>query len=733
MKQNKLVRLSVFLTLAAMSASAAPISRLWDVDVAAAPQTAQFSVYRGETVEFSARLRNGAWPFELPESATASLHVSTNGVDYWSWPASATTGGVLRATWLPSYDCGAGTYRCFIRAADGGSNVIYRANFLLRLLGSPGEWPAGLPPPVRLIDFGEVAATNAPWLLSESDPTVVVTNGVPYVRGVAVQTNGVYLTRHQDISGKANTADVPDFVSNTVTKAYVEALGISGGGTAEETDPLFAAWLATNAPSAAPSAEPVGIYAYPGDWQLAVTDAGSTNGTGTTTAAKNDYLSLIAGTTGLYRRYRVEAVPEQAIIPSGSTLQPVDFSVYDPQGCVADFTDGIIGASGTPGLAMVTGTDTTGVSRTASVAMTPVAQGSTITEMYAESALAERYIWNTNILAKIAAVSTAAADMVDYRWCRHQDNWTQGAPADGHRLIPRALSRWGSDGRLNDAEWTWGGSGANKARFSPNVANSDFFWPELLPGLQCFSARAHETTASDNPSQCYPYIAVAPHYIVTAGHYSSAWWVGMRWVVQPYFCTDLAARTFLTAGCDRLVGKIPRGDGVVADMMLIHTSTTIPSNCLARFATDATLEQLSKSKFGKCVALTVTAHQTIAPLCLNATQSGSVYSWTGEPIVSTNREPYLVNAGDTAKAMALEHPVHMFDSGDPIFLASPSGKVVPVSIFCTSNGRSGSGPRFGDLLDSLSSLIRADSGGTEDIQYWSKADLWSGVGVNDLE
>lgn len=289
MKTSKLVTL---LTLAAMSASAAPISRLWDVDVAAAPRTAQFSAYRGETVEFEARLRNGAWPFELPATATASLHVSTNGVDYWCWPASATTGGVVRATWLPYYDCGADAYRCFIRVADGGSNVIYRANFLLRLLGSPGEWPAGLPPPVRLIDFDEVAVTNAPWATpaqvesaiasidfpDEADPLfaewaatnriadaisnavpgdyATVSNramsalqsftetdpNVPAWAKAAQKPSYAYgeISGTPDLSGKADAADVPGLVSNTVTKAYVEGLGIEAGLT-DESDPVWAA------------------------------------------------------------------------------------------------------------------------------------------------------------------------------------------------------------------------------------------------------------------------------------------------------------------------------------------------------------------------------------------------------------------------------------------------------------------------------------------------------------
>ena len=665
-------------------------------------RTRYLDVYRGETVALELAFRSYGEPLAFADGTPATVFWQTNGMAaaWWTAPATTTTNGLVSASWTPAMDCGADRYALFVGV--GETSRMYRASFQVRMRGAPGAEPNELPRPVRLIDFATVSVTNAPWLETETDPTVPAW-------------------------AKAETPPVTEETDPTVPEwAKAETPPLSA-----ESDPVFAEWLAPNTPAAP---EPASSYAYPGDWQLAVADAGSTNSQGVSEVAKRDYLSLVAAAQGIYRRYRVEAVPESAIIPGGVTAQPVTLSVRDPQGCVADFTDGVVSASGVSGTAFVTGVDTTGVSRTVSLAMTPVAPGGTLSEMYAESddPDTERRVWTTNLLARIAAISTNAADMVDYRWCRDQSNWASGN-AGTHRLVPRALSRFGTGGRLADAEWTWGGSGADKARFAPKIANADFFWPELLPNLRCFNALAHETTASGNNSQCYPYIAIAPHYVMTAGHYSPYWWPGMRDSVQPYFITDIANGTFKKATTDRLVGKVPRGDGTVADLMVIHVTTAIPSNCLARFATDATLERLSKSKFAKCAALTITGHQTVAPVCLNMAQSGSIYSWAGEPGASALAAPYLANSGDAGKAMALEHPVHMFDSGDPVFLASPSGKVVPLSIFCTSNGRSGSGPRIPALLDSLSDMVRADSAGTEDIRYWSFADLWSGVGTNSLE
>ena len=97
------------------------------------------------------------------------------GAAWWTAPASVTTSGLVRARWTPSMDCGADAYRIFLGVADGGSNLSYRANMLLRMVGSPGETPNVLPLPIPVFDFAKIAWTNAPWgeggtLTEETDP-----------------------------------------------------------------------------------------------------------------------------------------------------------------------------------------------------------------------------------------------------------------------------------------------------------------------------------------------------------------------------------------------------------------------------------------------------------------------------------------------------------------------------------------------------------------------------------
>lgn len=159
------LRLTSYFFLAAVALRAAVPLR-WEADVAEAG-TYQASFYRGETVDVSAQLTLGGRPFAVPAGASASMCVSTNDLrDVWVWPATVTTGGLIRATWLPEYDPGASAVRGFLRVDVAGTNVNYHANFLFRLLGSPGAVPNELPIPVRVIDFAKVTWTNEPWSAS---------------------------------------------------------------------------------------------------------------------------------------------------------------------------------------------------------------------------------------------------------------------------------------------------------------------------------------------------------------------------------------------------------------------------------------------------------------------------------------------------------------------------------------------------------------------------------------
>ena len=168
------------------------------------PGTWQTSCYRGETLAIEAQLTDGRRPFAIPAGASAEMLVSTNGTDWWGYPASVSTGGMIRATWTPDRDCGADAYRIFLGVSEGGTNINYGANLLLRMLGSPGAVPNELPLPRRVLDFSQIVITNAPWTTYTAGDNITITNGV------------------------------------------ISATG--GGGTlTEETDPVFGEWARTHA------------------------------------------------------------------------------------------------------------------------------------------------------------------------------------------------------------------------------------------------------------------------------------------------------------------------------------------------------------------------------------------------------------------------------------------------------------------------------------------------------
>ena len=148
-------------------------------------KTFQTSAYHGETLEIEAQLTWRNSPLAIQDGAEAAMCWQTNGMGdaWWTAPASVTTGGVVTATWSPSNDVGAASYRVFFRVAGPGG-ASYRANMLLRLLGSPGATPNALPLPAPFIDFAKVVVTNAPWgdAAIETDPVFeqwAATNGLP--------------------------------------------------------------------------------------------------------------------------------------------------------------------------------------------------------------------------------------------------------------------------------------------------------------------------------------------------------------------------------------------------------------------------------------------------------------------------------------------------------------------------------------------------------------------------
>lgn len=89
---------------------------------------------------------------------TFTTFCQTNAVGPWFGPLPG-------AAFSHTNDVGAAFYNVMVRAQTPGGHVNYTAFARLRMLDSPGFAPGELPLPVSTIDFSQVVAVNAPWLL----------------------------------------------------------------------------------------------------------------------------------------------------------------------------------------------------------------------------------------------------------------------------------------------------------------------------------------------------------------------------------------------------------------------------------------------------------------------------------------------------------------------------------------------------------------------------------------
>ena len=191
----------------ALITSSAAVPLKWTVETSAA-NPATFDQFAGATYDLEATLQSRGKP--LAVSGDPQLFWQTNGMGSAWWTAPATvSGNVLRATWTPACDVGARVYNCFI----GITGTVYNAAFQLRLRPSPGATPNVIEQPPRVLDLAHTVVVNPPW---PTDATIA-----SRIRQV-IDEDG--------ITAPVSTNVVTGIISNTVDKAYVESLGISGGG-----------------------------------------------------------------------------------------------------------------------------------------------------------------------------------------------------------------------------------------------------------------------------------------------------------------------------------------------------------------------------------------------------------------------------------------------------------------------------------------------------------------------
>lgn len=156
------------------SAAANALPLVWRADWPAA-KPVETLVHRGTDIELQPQWYiNG----ELANSTnwTFTTFVQTNAQATGEW-----FGPLPGAAFSHTNDIGAAFYNVMLRAQMPGGGVNYTAFARLRMLDSPGYAPGALPLPVASIDFSQVVAVNAPWLLPDAtngfikvevDPTV---------------------------------------------------------------------------------------------------------------------------------------------------------------------------------------------------------------------------------------------------------------------------------------------------------------------------------------------------------------------------------------------------------------------------------------------------------------------------------------------------------------------------------------------------------------------------------
>ena len=477
--------------------------------------------------------------------------------------------------------------------------------------------------------------------------------------------------------------------------------------------------------------EMVSPYAFPNDWYLMFSEIGYEKTAQGYLVPNLDFYSLYSTTAGFVHTYEVKAEMEARSIEDSADPMPVEFSVYDPVGACT-FENNILTPTGTAGTVVVTGTDTNGESKTAPITMTPLGADKVIDYYHQEGTTTERYIWSTNIFSRLNAVSMASEDMVTIYGCRTTNNWSAQVNVFTPWTYPRSLGRFGTGGRMIASEWPGVTDFATKRRTHCTVENADFFWPELLTNLWCYSINCHEALWSEADGMSA--IAVSEHYLLGTDHVDWLWSRNRDY--SPKFRYGHGEGEFVhcTYASMRKVGYVKTPSGGNTDISVWYTSVSIPPQCRAKFITKDVANRLSLSNFYHIPGFTITCHQTVNPVCMSFGYFNG--AWHPTPGVGEAKNWYIFPSDNAQlqKCQLLEHMTHMYDSSDPFFFVSPKGQVIPSGAvhYGSSAQNGGSGPSYLDYYGEISTMIRNDSSGTEDLQFWTYEELWCG-GVNTLE
>lgn len=192
-----------------VSASALPLE--WRADWPDCKPVEKY-VHRGTDVELKPTWYiNG----ELAASSNwiFSVYVQTNRQAAGEW-----FGPIAGSTFSHTNDIGAAMYTVMLRADIPGGEVNYTAFARLRMLDSPGFAPGALPLPAKTIDFSQVVALNAPWLLPPATNGFIKVEADPTVPGATNALNASLSSRLSLVS-----RDATNYTDSAISAAIAPA------------------------------------------------------------------------------------------------------------------------------------------------------------------------------------------------------------------------------------------------------------------------------------------------------------------------------------------------------------------------------------------------------------------------------------------------------------------------------------------------------------------------------
>ena len=197
--------------------------------------------WRGDTLDLACTLKSYGQPVSLG-AATASFMWQTNGMGnaWWQTNATVSAGGVIRATWFPAMDPGAGEVAFFMPVQSAGG-ASYRAAGRIRFRPSPGagSQTIDLPQPGGTLDFTAYQLVNAPWSTLAAVNSAIDANNALIDSAISSATGALVIPPAVDLGPYATTGMVFAAVQ-TSSNGLANAIQVAFTVASNRTDAVAA-------------------------------------------------------------------------------------------------------------------------------------------------------------------------------------------------------------------------------------------------------------------------------------------------------------------------------------------------------------------------------------------------------------------------------------------------------------------------------------------------------------